>query len=219
MSAPAKMTPAKIHLRYLGMLINRGTKEEADGARATLAEIVQVIECAQELGYGAALEPLEEITIPDFLIKRSARVAIRRFQRVKEYDLEDKLGIQRDLTEEMLSIQGGYAAAIMLGLSLTGVEQSHQTARAHGNLGDNRSSFTPSVGNLNLLIPEKAPAAREFFLVNRVGATSYRLERWGCAGPLKRPEFQRTFVRRGVTGRPYLIVPEALRPLTEWFGE
>lgn len=207
------MTVHETHQRLFRLLIQHGTEEEKRAAK----EASETMLVWRESFPGSSWEPIEEVTLPSFLIGRCVRVAKERQASARRFSLENKHGVRRTLEEETRSVQGQYAACLMLGLEF-GAAHSHRSAKAHGNLGAGLSSFTPSPGNYGLVIGEKEPPARRFFLVAETGTNTFACGGWVRVGEVARDEYQRTFVRDGVSSHPYIVPPDMLHPLREWFG-
>jgi len=207
------VTPGQTILRYHQLLDRYGTEEE----RALNREMVEA--CAQmwrDAPPGSLWEPMSEVYMPGFLRDRARRVARERHERAARY-FRDRKGARRTLEQETHSVLGQYAAALILGLSLNAVT-SEGEARKYGNLGSNVSAFIPRAGSYHLIVGEKEPPSRTMVLIYEVTDTTFSCPGWILAAQGKQPEWQRRFVRNGVESNPYLVPPDALWPLADFFA-
>lgn len=200
------------HHRYLQLLIQQGTPEEKQAAIETLT-VMREAKLAHPEG---TWEPMESLTLPQVLIERADRVGRRRHAEARKWRLRDKDGIMRSLDEEIRTVEGQYAACLILGLPF-GDKLTHMSAKKVGNLGSNCSAHTPRYGNFNLLIRETEKRARRMFLMVWEGDHSYRCLGWGRAGEFMLPEYQREFVRDGHTAHPFIVPSSMLSPLRSWW--
>jgi hypothetical protein len=202
----------QVHKRFFSLILRHGSDEEKQQVHETL----EVMRSARGAVVEGVWEPLDELTLPGFLVRKCDRVARERHQRARRFSLQNRHGIQRTLEEETRSVEGQYAACVMLDLSL-GITD-YREARASGNIGGGVSAFVPRPGNFSLFIDEAEPHQRKLFLILQDGEHTYRCGGWCRAGEFQQPEYQRAFVRNGVTSNPYVVPAEQLSQLREWFG-
>lgn len=214
MSAVAEIH--QTHQRLFQLIFRHGTEAEQVSAREALEQMREV----RQVFADGAWEPMEQVTLPSFLVAKCKRVAVERQGRAKRFSLENKHGVTRTLEEEVRSVEAQTACALILGLPLFAVP-NHAAGKAHGNVGSNVSAFCPRPGSYQLIIGEKEPPTRQFFLMHVDGGASYRCEGWIRAGLGMRDEFQKTYTRDvgNVThvSRPYVVPTDMLSPVREWF--
>jgi len=206
------VTPGQTLLRYHQLLDRYGNEEERQLNREMVMACVTVY---REFPRGSLWEPMEEVYMPIFLRERAKQVARERHRRAARF-YREKEGAQRSIEQETRSVLGQYAACLMLGLSLNKVT-SARGARNEGNIGANVSAFIPKPGAYNLLVLEKEPPARIMVLIYATTDTLYSCRGWITAREAQQPHWRRQFTHRGVESKPYLVPPDALRPLREWF--
>jgi hypothetical protein len=206
------VTTNEVHARYFDLILKHGSPEERERATRAMAEMRE-----WRLGFpGSEWDAMDVVELPGFLMSRARRVARDRIERAKQWDLDEKHGARRTLEEEARTVFAQYAACLMLGLPF-GAATTHTAARAHGNLGNNCSAFTPRAGSWNLIVGEKEPAKRNFFLIVHEGGTHWRCNGWVRAGEVQIPEYRKTFHREGVASHPFVVPTSALYPLRTWF--
>lgn len=200
------------HRRLFKLVFQHGNPFERADAQQALA-LMRDVRAQHPEG---SWEPMEEIRLPEVLVRRAERVARQRLARAKRFRLQNHHGVVRTLEEEIRTVEGQYSASLILGLPF-GDTITHQAAKAHGNLGSNCSAFTPRVGNFNLVIRETEKRGRFMFLVTAYGDHAYRCEGWCRAGEFMLPEFEREFNRGGVVSKPFIVPPSMLLPLRTWW--
>jgi hypothetical protein len=208
------VTIRETYMRYFQLLLRHGTEEEQAAARETM----EIMTLAKEQHPEGSWEPLDYVILPEALVERAKGLAKHRQNLARQFKLHNQHGVVRDIEDERRSVEGQYAAALMLGLPF-GDRLTHQSANAHGNLGENCSAFVPSPGNFNLLIREKEKRRRHVFLILHDGGHSYRCAGWCRAGEYMLPEYQIEFVRNGVKAHPFLVPPDYLSPIRTWWSE
>jgi hypothetical protein len=167
-------------------------------------------------------EPMDQVTLPGFLMAKCRRVAKERQERAKRFSLENKHGVARTFEEEARSVKAQTACALILGLPLFAVG-NHAAGKANGNVGSNVSAFCPRPGSFQLIIGEKEPPQRQFFLMHLEGEATFSCVGWIRAGLGQRDDLQKTYTRDGGNGfvavsRPYVVPTDMLSPVREWFA-
>jgi hypothetical protein len=206
------VTVQETHHRFFALVNRHGTDEE----KQAVAETMKLLMMFKQEEPTMTLEPIDEVVLPEFLARRCARIANERQARARKFSLENKHGVRRTFEEELRSVEAQHAGCIMLGLEF-GAAATHQAARAHGNLGSNMSVHCPRPGSFGLIVGEKEPPTRVFFLIYEEGEHRFRCAGWVRAGLVQIPEYQRTFHRGNVISRPYMVPAEQLSPLRTWF--
>lgn len=204
------------HQRLFGLILKHGTEAEKAQVQETLAQMRELREAFPEGNW----EPMEQVEIPGFLIAKCRRVAKERQDRAKRFSLENKHGVRRTFDEELRSVEAQTACALILGLPLFAV-RNHAAGR-HGNVAENISAFCPRPGSFQLIIGEKEPPQRQFFLMHLEGTDTFKCVGWIRAGLGQHDEFQKTYTRDDGNGnvavsRPYVVPTDMLSPVREWF--
>jgi hypothetical protein len=207
-----QLTAQETHNRFFTLINRHGTDEEKQAAAETMRTLMMFKQEEPTL----TLEPMDEVILPGFLANRCVRIATERQGRARRFSLDNKHGAIRTYEEELRSVEAQHAACLMLGLEF-GAAATHQAAKAHGNLGSNMSAHCPRPGSFGLIVGEKEPPIRSFFLIYEEGTLRYRCAGWVRAGLVQTPEYQRTFHRGNVVSRPYMVPSEQLSPLRTWF--
>lgn len=209
-----KVVPVKdTHWRYLQLIASHGTGSERKAAVETL-EIMKLVRSQHPEG---TWEPMEIVLLPEVLRHKAKQMGRRRHQAAKRWKLRNKHGVIRTLDEEIRTSEAQLAACLILGYPF-GDKLTHQTAKRDGNIGSNCSAFAPRVGNYSLLITEKEKRGRWMFLMLDNGPAMWRCAGFCRAGEFMRPEYQHTFVRDGWEANPYLVPPEQLSPIRNWWA-
>lgn len=201
------------HRRFFQMVLRHGTEAEKAEVKETMRILVQM----RREEPTSFLYPMEKIVLPSFLIERSERVARARQARAKRFSLNNKHGVRRTLEEEIRTVEGQTAACLMLGMPI-GEAATEQDSRRSGNLGGNLSAFVPRLGHYNLIVGEKEPPGRVFFLIVPETDHTYSWPGWIRAGEVQKDEFQRTYIRNGVTSNPFFVPADYLSKPKSWFG-
>lgn len=204
------------HQRLFQLVARHGDYDERKAIAADL-KLMREVRGFDPTGHW---EPMESVVLPSFLVSKCKRVAKERQERAKRF-LLDKHGAIRAIEDEIRSVEAQTACQLILGLPLFGVANDG-SARSVGNVGANISAFCPKPGSFQLIIGEKEPHNRTFFLFHVDGSHRYACQGWIRAGLGQRDDLQRTYTRQdaggnAVTSRPYLVPTDMLSPLRSWF--
>jgi hypothetical protein len=203
--------------RHFELIHRHGTDTEKQAARDTMETMIEI----RTLHPEAEWMPDQQVTVPDVLVRRAKRVAAERHSKAKRWRAGERYGASRSIEDEERTVEAQFALCLLLGLPF-GDNLNIQAARADGNCGSNISAFVPKPGNVGLLITEKEKPQRQMFLMLDDGDHGYHCPGWCRAGEYMIDEYQRTFERwdengRKHTARPYIVPPEMLSPIAEWW--
>lgn len=206
------MTAHETHRRLFALIQRHGTPDEVFQMSETLKVMHE-----WRTGLDGTWLPMEEVTLPGFLYQRALRVARERHERAKQFRLRNQHGVTRLLADEERTVMGQYAACLMLGIEFSDVPRSHTTAKAHGNLGGNRSAVIPREGRYGVMVAEDENLRRFIFLINRESERLFKCIGWCRAGEVMKDEYRRTFQRGDTTSHPWIAPSTELLPLADWF--